>query len=431
MRPVIGRFPRSLHALQHPHYRRYWTAQGFSLIGSWMQTTAQAWLVFDLIPDPAEAALKFGYVSAVQFAPTLVLGLFAGVVIDARSRRSVLLTSQGTLALAAAALALLTFTGPLDYTGLLVLAGISGVANTFDVPARQSLVPDLVPKEDLRNAVALNSLAFNLARLIGPALAAAAIAFFGQALAGHDLLRYAPAFALNAASYLVVMAAVATIALPKREIKPHRVLAEIREGLRFTFGTHEVRVATLLVGSLSLTIINFQTIVPLFARQALGVTVEGLGFLLSSLGVGAIIAFMINSAFPDEARLMLMRRGVLLLASCFVLLTLTPSAPLAALVLVGCGLGMILTMVNAQATVQLMVPDALRGRVMSIYVLVFSGLIPFGALLATQLAGRLGVRSGLLVVGGLGMVAALCLRPHRRDLERARRRFEADRMAAD
>ena len=420
---VIGHVPRSFQSLRHTSYRRYWFSQGFSLIGSWMQVTAQSWLVFDLIKDPTEAAIKFGYISAVQFAPVLVLGLFAGVVIDARSRRSVLLASQGALAFSALALAVLTLTGTLTYPLLLLVAVLNGIANAFDMPARQSLVPDLVPKEDVRNAVALNSLAFNAARLVGPAVAAATIAAFGKVLVGDPLLRYGPAFALNALSYGAVIIAIMTIPLPARELKPHRIVDEIREGLVYTFRTPEVRLATLLVGALSLTIVNFQMIVPLFARQALGLTVGGLGLLLSSLGVGAIIAFIVNSLYADDARLMLMRWGTLLLAVCFIAFTLTPTLWLAALALVGCGLGMILTMVNAQATVQLMVPDRLRGRVMSVYMLVFSGLTPFGAILVSQLVGHLGPRTGLLVVGLLGLGAALGLRPHRRDLRRARERM--------
>ena len=424
-RPIIGRFPRSLEALNHRYFRHYWIAQLGSVVGSWMQITAQSWLVFDLIPNQTEAALKFGYVSAIQFAPTLVLGLFAGVVIDARSRRQVLLTTQSSLALSAAVMAVLTLTGSLTYGWLLVLAAFNGIAGTFDTPARQSLIPDLVPLEDVRNAVALNSLSFNLARLMGPAIAAFAIGFFGHLMGSSGLLRYGPAFAVNAASYLGVIVVLARASLPARPIVPHRVWAEIREGLSFTWRTPEVRIATLLVGVLSLTIVNFQTIVPLFTRQAIQGTVGGLGLLLSSLGVGAFIAFIINAAFPDEARLMLMRRGVLLLGVAFVAFTLTPSLWTAAIVLVACGLGMILTMVNAQATVQLMVPNALRGRAMSVYMLVFSGLVPFGALLATQLAGHLGARRGLFVLGLIGLVGTLSLRPHRGDIRRARERLEA------
>ncbi len=421
-RPIIGRFPHSLDALRHRFFRRYWLAQLGSVVGSWMQITAQSWLVFDLIPDPTEAALKFGYVGAIQFAPTLVLGLFAGVVIDARSRKQVLLTTQSALALSAATMAVLTLTGALTYGWLLVLAAFNGIAGTFDTPARQSLIPDLVPRDDVRNAVALNSLSFNLARLLGPVVAAGAIGLFGHLLGHASLLRYGPAFAVNATSYLGVIIVLARAPLPNRTIVPHHIVSEIREGLRFTWRTPEVRIATLLVGALSLTIVNFQTIVPLFARQALHGTVGSLGLLLSSLGIGAFIAFVINAAFPDEARLMLMRRGVLVLGVSFLLFTLTPNLWTAALVLVACGLGMILTMVNAQATVQLMVPDALRGRAMSVYMLVFAGLIPFGALLATQLAGHLGVRTGLFTLGVLGLVATLSLRPHRGDIRRARER---------
>ncbi len=429
--PIIGRFPRSFEALDHAPFRRYWLAQGASVIGSWMQITAQSWLVFDLIGDPTLAVLRFGYVSAVQFAPTLVLGLFAGVLIDARSRRTVLLTTQCALAANAVVMAVLTFTGALTYPLLLLLAALNGIASTFDVPARQSLIPDLVPRKDVRNAVALNSLAFNLARLIGPVIAAGAIGLFGRWLGTDGLLRYGPAFAANALSYVGVIVVLSMTAVPRRPIVAHRVLEDIRDGLRFTFRTPEVRIATLLVGALSLTLVNFQTIVPLFARQALHETVGGLGVLLSSLGVGAFIAFVVNAGFPDDARLMLMRRGVLVLGISFLALPWMPSLPLAAVTLVVCGLGMILTMVNAQATVQLMVPDVLRGRVMSIYMLVFSGLVPFGALLATQLAARLGTRAGLFALGALGVAATLALRPHRRDIRAARERHEAAGPADD
>ena len=430
-RPIIGRFPQSFEALNYPVFKRYWLSQGSSLIGSWMQVTAQAWLVFDLIPNASEAAVKFGYISAVQFAPVLVLSLFAGVIIDARSRRTVLLASQGTLAFSATLLTILTLTGSLTYTLLLVLACLNGVANAFDVPARQSLIPDLVPKTVVRNAVALNSLLFNTARLTGPSLAALLIAVSEQVLGDAGVLRYGLAFGLNALSYSVALATLLTIPLPERPTVPHKILSEIREGLRFTFATPEIRIATLLVGSLSLTIINFQTLVPLFARQALHVDVQGLGVLLSSLGLGAIVAFWVNARFEDEARLMLMRRGVLLLAFSFLAFTLAPNLGVAVVTLISCGLGMILTMVNAQATVQLMVPDALRGRVMSIYMLVFSGLIPFGALLATQLAGHLGPRVGLFLLGLLGLTAALSLRPHRRDLRRAQERLVAQELGTD
>jgi MFS family permease len=427
--PLIGQVPRSFDALKHLAFRNYWFAQGFSLIGSWMQVTAQAWLVFDLIADPAEAAIKFGYVGALQFAPTLVLSLFAGVVIDATSRRSVLLACQGVLALSAVALALLTFTGWLSYPILLLIAAVNGTTNAFDVPARQSLVPDLVPKRDLRNAVSLNSLAFNVARLVGPAIAATFIAVSEGFFAGSQpLMRYSPAIALNALSFAVIIPAIWSIRLPPREVKPHKVFAEIKEGLAYVMGQAEVRLATMLAGSLSLTIINFQLIVPLFARQALGLDIAGLGILLSSLGLGAILAFVVNSAYGDDDRLMLMRRGVLLFSLAFLAFVMSPNLPLAALALVACGLGMIVTMVNAQATVQLLVPDALRGRVMSIYMLVFSGFVPFGALLVSQLVGRLGPRWGLLVVGLLGLGAALIFRPHRKWMARLR---AAQTTAAD
>lgn len=424
-RPIIGRFPRTFDALTHVAFRRYWLAQFGSVIGSWMQITAQSWLVFDLIPDPTQAALKFGYVGAVQFAPTLVLGLFAGVVIDARSRRQVLLTTQTALALSAAATAVLTLTGTLTYPWLLALAAFNGVANTFDTPARQSLIPDLVPRDDVRNAVALNSLSFNLARLAGPVIAAVAIGLSGHVLGTSSLLRYGPAFVANAASYLGVIAVLTVTPIPSRQLVPHRVFEEIREGLRFVIRTPEVRIATLLVGALSLTIVNFQTIVPLFARQVLHGTVGDLGLLLSSLGIGAFVAFVVNAGFPDEARLMLMRRGVLLLGLSFLVFTITPGLWTAAITLVAAGTGMILTMVNAQATVQLMVPDALRGRAMSVYMLVFAGLIPFGALLATQLAGHLGPRLGLFLLGIFGLVATLSLRPHRGDIRRSLERLAA------
>lgn len=392
----------TFRALQHPEFRRFWIAQAFSLIGSWLQTSAQGWLVLGLYPGNAALATeRLGWLSALQWTPSLVLSLFAGVILDRVSRKIVLITTQTTLMLTAIALGIAVMTNRVSFEVIAVISLVTGLANVFDIVARQSLVPNLVPREAMANAVALNSLSFNLARVLGGSL-------FGVLA---PLIGLGPLFLLNAASFLGVIGAIAT--LEPRPVEQHRenILEDIQVGLRYVFATPAVRSPILLLAALSLTVINFQVIIPSFAKFALQLTESGFGLLSSVFGLGAALGAFLSASRLGANRRALMLYGSLLLTLGVGTLALAPNLFTASLVFLCAGAGQIMFTVSANSSVQLATPDRVRGRVMSIYTLVFAGMSPAGALLVGFLMSRLGSRAGVAVLAGLALAAILALRP--------------------
>jgi MFS family permease len=403
----------TFRALGHAQYRRYWYSQLLSLVGSWMQATAQSYLVLELTGNNSAA---LGWVTVAQFTPSLLLSLFAGAIIDRTSRRRVLLATQITLMLTALTLAVTTHLGTVTLPLVLALAAVSGTANAFDMPARQSMVVDFVPRADVSNAVALNSLSFNVSRTLGQAVfglvAAAGAALFGGAGlsggSGEPLQGLAFPFYLNVASFVLVLFVLATLPFPAREFGgPRRpVISDIQEGLRYVRGTPAVGITMALVALLSLTIINFNVIIPYFARAVYGLREGGFGAMNAAFGAGAMIGALFQASQRDPARNLRLGAVILLLSS--VAFAFVPVAWLASLVLSVCGFGMLTFLISANSTVQLTVPDALRGRVMSVYSLVLMGMGPPGALLVSYLIGTngpLGPREGLGVIVGLGALA--------------------------
>ncbi|GBF06445.1 major facilitator superfamily transporter [Deinococcus aerius] len=402
---------RTFRALRHVHYRRYWFSQLLSLVGSWMQSTAQQYLVLEL-SGGSSAAL--GSVTVAQFLPSLLLSLFAGAVIDRVPRRRVLLATQVTLMLTAAGLAVTTHLGVVTLPLVMALAFVSGTANAFDMPARQSMVVDFVPRGDVPNAVALNSLSFNVSRTLGQAVFGLVAALGVSLLAGgnpDNLARLALPFYLNVASFFVVLFVIATLPFPPREgAGRSTVLEDIREGLSYVRHTPAVRNVMLLVGALSLTVINFNIIIPYFARVVFGAREATFGILSAAFGLGAMAGALWQASKPNPLR-NLRVGGVLLIAST-VALAWTPGPVLGTPVLAACGFGMLSLLVSANSTVQLVVPDHLRGRVMSLYSFVLVGMGPPGALIASTLIskqGPLGPRWGLLALAALGSLSLLAL----------------------
>ncbi|MBB5296724.1 MFS transporter [Deinococcus metallilatus] len=402
---------QTFRALRHPSYRRYWFSQLLSLVGSWMQTTAQQYLVLEL-SGGSSAAL--GYVTVTQFLPSLLLSLFAGAVVDRVPRRRVLLATQTTLMLTAAALAVTTHLGVVSLPLVMVLAFISGTANAFDMPARQSMVVDFVPRGDVPNAVALNSLSFNVSRTIGQALFGVVAALGVALLAGgneNNIARLALPFYLNVVSFFVVLFVIATLPFPLREHAARgSMLDDIREGLRYVRGNPAVRNVMLLVGALSLTVINFNIIIPYYARVVFGAREATFGVLSAAFGVGAMAGALWQASKPNPVRNL--RIGALLLLASTALLAFTPGPVLGTPVLAACGFGMLSLLVSANSTVQLSIPDQLRGRVMSLYSFVLVGMGPPGALIASNLIskqGPLGPRWGLVALTLLGALSLLLL----------------------
>jgi MFS family permease len=382
-------------ALRHRDFRVFYLGQLLSLAGGWMQSTAQGWLVLDL----TDSELLLGVVTAVSSLPTLLFTLYAGAVADRTDKRRIILWADAAMALFALTLGVLTGTGRISYPLLLGLAFLMGTANAFEVPTRQSFFVELVGPRDLPNAIALNSSAFNASRIVGPAIAGWLIGTAGVAAC----------FYANAVSFLAVIAGLLLMRLPpfRAPERTASTLENIREGLAYIRGHRVVRTLVWLIAAMSITAFPFTMLLPVFARDVLDVGATGLGWLLSATGTGALAAGIALAAWGGR-----FRRGRLVLgaclsfALCLTAFTLSRSFPLSLALLALTGFTMILNNATLNALLQSLVPDRLRGRVMSVYVFMFIGMAPLGSLQAGALARWLGA-PGALRAGAAALVLVL------------------------
>ena len=384
-------------ALAVPAYRWYWASQLVSGVGTWSQVVAQSWLVLQLTSSP----LALGTVTTLQFLPMLVFPLLGGVVADRVSRRRLLLATQVGALAQAIVLGLLVATGTVQYWEIAVLALLLGLTNAFAGPAQQALVPELVGWELVGNAVALNSIQFNLARLVGSAVGGLLVAALG----------IAAALVLNAASFVPVIVVLAVIrpahAAARRAGPATAVASDIRAALRYAAVTPEVRRVLALFGVVGLFGFNWAVAVPLLA-VSLGAGSAGLGALMSALGAGSLAAgiLLTRTRGATEGRLLL---GGLAMGGIIVLLGLSSWYAVSIVLMVVAGLAGIVASVSANTLLQLRTPDELRGRVMSLYVMLIGGTTPIGALLLGGIAETLGIRDGLVVFGALTIVGLLAV----------------------
>ena len=387
------RFPHGLRALNHRDFRRFYAAQLLALVGGWMQTVAQAWLVLQLTDSP----FKLGLISTLQFSPILMFSLVAGAVADRLPKRGLLVTTQTALACQALLLGVLVSTGRVQYGHVAVLGLVLGFANVVDQPARQSFVMDMVGKGDVANAVALNSAAFNAARIVGPAVAGVLIGRVGVG----------PVFFINSVGFVGVILTLLRLearGLPARERRA-TILEEIVEGLRYARRTPRLLLALGLVLSVSLFVFNFTVYVPLLARTVLGLGAEGFGFLMASLGVGAVAGALTVGGFgsrePELGRMFL---SAAVAFAALLGLGLSRHVWTAAPLLFVTGYFGIMLMATCNTSMQLRAPDALRGRVMSLYTWVTGGVFPIGAFLVGSISQAWGVSAAFLWNGTLGLV---------------------------
>jgi MFS family permease len=403
---VRGPTPRPvrLGALRHRDFRLFWIGQLISQIGTWMQSVAQAWLVLELTQSP----FQLGVVSALQFTPVLLLSPVGGVLSDRFAKRRVLLVSQTAMKLQALVLAGLVWTGYIQYWHVAVLAAIYGLGRAIDIPARQAYVTDLVGRSDLANAVALNSMVMNGARIVGPAVAGLLIAAFGVAAA----------FLLNGVSFVAVL--VALLAIRTEGLPDPAGRLGIREGvlgaLSYAAGTPPVAFTLGLMVVVSLLVLNFNVIVPLVARDVLNQGAHGFGLLMSALGAGAVAgAFGVALVRRGRPPLSFLAGSAATLCVGLVALALAGHFAVAAAVLALLGCCQILFTTGCNTTLQLIAPNELRGRVMGLYTVTFAGMTPFGSLLVGFVAERQGVRAACAAGGVIGLVgvAALVLIAHR------------------
>ena len=393
-RPAPVRFA----ALRHRDFRLFWSGQLVSLIGTWMQSVGQAWLVLELTGSP----FHLGLVTALQFTPILLLSPVGGALSDRFPKRRIILVTQAAMMAQAFVLAALVWSGRVRYWHVATLALVYGLGRAVDIPARQSYITDLVGRADVPNAVALNSVVFNGARIVGPAVAGLLIARFGVGLA----------FLLNGLSFVAVLGALLATRTPGDPDPAGRL--GIRRGIwgALDYAAHTPSAAFTLsmVVMVSILVLNFNVVVPLIARDVLGEGAHGFGLLMSSLGAGAVTAGVTLTLFRHgRPALWSLATAAAILSAGTAMLGLVSHFAAAAALLVVLGGCQIVFSTGCNTTLQLDTPDALRGRVMGLYALANAGMTPFGSLLIGALAERLGVRAACALGGGSGLVAVAAL----------------------
>jgi predicted MFS family arabinose efflux permease len=395
--------PAGLRALSRRDFRVYYAGTLVSQIGNWMQSVTQSWLVLELTGSP----FLLGLTSTLQSGPILLLSIFAGVLADRLTKRNVLLCTQAVQGSLALVLGLLVWTGHARYWTVAAMAVMWGVMNALDQPTRQSFIMELVDRRHVTSAIGMNSASFNSARIVGPAVAGVLIARIGLF----------PGFLLNALAFAVSIFALTRV--PARPPTPRTgtapMMEEIAEGVAYALRTPALRFVLGLQIIVSFCVFNFSVYVPLLASKVLGLGSEGFGFLMAALGVGAVTAGFsvgaIGSRAPPPGLI-----AVCVGAACAGLLGLSVTRHVwpAALLLVAVGFTGTIGMVGCNTSLQLAAPDALRGRIMSLYTLLSGGIFPIGAFFVGAVSEAAGVSRAFALNGALGLAALLLLMATRR-----------------
>ncbi len=373
-----SRLATTLRALRHRNFQLFFSGQMISLIGTWMQTVAQSWLVYRL----TGSALLLGAVGFSSQFPVFLVATIGGTTADRVNRQRLIIATQTASMILAGILAWLTLTGRVHIWHIFVLAALLGVVNAFDIPGRQSFLVDMVGKEDLMNAIALNSSMFNGARIIGPAVAGILVARIGEGWC----------FAANSLSYIAVIIGLMMMRVhcaPRTSSTSH--IEAIVEGFRWVYRTKMIRALLLLLGLISLVGMPYTVLMPVFADRILHGGARGLGILMGATGVGALFGAL---TLATKTGVKGLGRWVAITCGAFgislVLFSFSRWFWLSVIFLLPCGYSMMLQMACSNTLIQAMVPDELRGRVMALYSMMFMGMAPFGALFGGAMANRVG-----------------------------------------
>ncbi len=388
---------QTFRALRHRNFRLFLGGQVVSLVGTWMQSTAQSWLVYRL----THSELLLGTAWFCTQIPVFALGPLGGLAADRFSRHRIVLRTQTLSMLQAAALAALTLTGVVTVGHVLALAAMLGCINAFDMPGRNSLLIEMTGKEDLLNAVSLNSTTFNLARVAGPAVAGFLVAAIGEGLC----------FALNAVSFLAAIAALLAMRLPPRRIERTKdsPWAHLVEGFRYAWRHQPVRRVLLAMAATTMGGMPVLVLMPFFADDMFHRGAKGLGVLMAAMGVGAVIGVLglaARTEFRGLARVLAGSAAMLGLA--FVAFSQSRSFALSVAIIALVGFNVMRQMASANTMLQTMIPDEFRGRIMALYSMTVVGLGPFGSLAAGALAHAAGARVAVLS-GGLICIAGAAM----------------------
>src|SRR5687768_8057802 len=390
-----SRIPNTFRALRHRNFQLFFSGQFVSLTGTWMQSVAQSWLVYRL----TGSVVLLGLIGFASQIPVFILAPIGGAVADRYNRRRILVITQTFAMINAFVLAVLTLTGNIEIWHLFVIASLFGIANAFDIPARQAFAVDMVGKEDLINAIALNSSMFNGARIVGPAIAGLLVATVGEGWC----------FFLNSMSYIAVLAGILLMKItPVVRPRVGSAISNIKEGFIFVGKNAPIRALLLLLGLISLMAMPYAVLMPIFADKILGGGSDTLGYLMGASGAGALIAALLLASRKEIfglGRWVAFASGGLGIS--LILFSFSNVFWLSALLLIPVGFSMMTQMASSNTLIQAMVPDELRGRVMSVYSMMFMGMAPLGALLAGTLAGILGASYTVALGGAVCIVGSL------------------------
>jgi MFS family permease len=397
----------AFRALRHRNFKLFFAGQLVSLVGTWMQMVAQAWLVLKITNSP----LMLGVVSFASYMPIVLVALFAGVVVDHVDRRRLIIGAQILLMLSAFVLAALTFTGVVRVEYVIILAALNGLVSSFEMPGRQAFVVEMVGREDLPNAIAMNSMIFNGARMIGPAVAGLSIAIIGVA----------GCFLLNGISFLAVIWSLLAMDVPRRERRNFGavMMRQVRLGLSYVW-RHRPTFWLMILVAINMGFgMQYGVLIPVFARDILHVGAHGYGFLMAAQGLGAVasaIVMNIRSTAPKALRQNLVF-GIFCMAIATAGFGMSRWMTLSMLAQMFVGVGLMNHMVTTNTLLQMFVSDELRGRVMSIYTLSFIGSAPLGSLAvgyigehwspqaAVMFCAMFSLLCGFLLLTKLGLIA--------------------------
>jgi MFS family permease len=383
-------------ALQHRNFRLFITGQFVSLCGTWMQGIALGWLVLEL----TDSVFAVGLVSAMGALPVLLFTLHGGALADRWNRRRALILLQSGMLLEALVLAIIAWTGHATLGWIIALALVAGTLSAYEIPVRQSFLMDLVGKDNLMNGIAMNSLAFNLSRVFGPALAGVIVAVAGAPVA----------FFINAASYLAVLGGLLQIRLDPALISPRRVPPPLGEALRYIFAPGWPRTLVTMTATYTIFGISFLAILPAYARDVLGTGATGYGGLTSAFGLGAAAGGLAIAGFGARLRRGdVALKGGLLIGIALLLAALAPVYTAAFLLLLIGGMSAAMAAIVTNTLLQTQAPDPLRGRVIGFYSFIVVGLAPFGSFQAGWIGEHLGIRTAAATGGGVCLLVATWL----------------------
>jgi MFS family permease len=396
-----SKFQDTIRSLKHRNFQLFFSGQIISLVGTWMDMVAEAWLVYRL----TGSSLLLGTVTFAGQLPVLLISPFAGLVADRLNRRKIVITTQFASMIIAGILAGLTLSKHVTVEQVIILAALMGVVNAFDIPARQSFLVEMVGREDLMNAIALNSSMFNAARIIGPSVAGILVASFGEGWC----------FFANSVSYIAVIAGLLLMKVPPRPRAAESVspFEHIAEGFRFVRHAGPIRALLLLVGLVSLVAMPYAVLMPVFAAKILHGNARTLGILMTSAGLGALIgALMLASRRGVKGLSRIVSIACAAFGLTLILFSFSHWWILSALLLIPVGFSVMTQMGSTNTLIQSMVPDRLRGRTMAVYSMMFLGVAPFGALLSGWSADRIGAPHTLAIGGVIAILGAIAFARH-------------------